>query len=193
MSLPQQKANYLAKAIGACFGLVESSGNYQIAVQCEIVDHPDFAGETIAWIGTFAAGKATDITIEALQNFGWKGDDLAELADLDAAACEKLLPDVVSLACELDEYNGDVTLKAKWVNKPGAGRFAFKKPLSGADLKAFAAQMRGTIRGAQQGGGSRASNSSSRPTQPTGAGNGSSSRQTGQARHPNAPDDDLPF
>lgn len=180
MSLPEVKANYLARAIGCSFGDVESTGNIQIAVQCEVTEG-DYAGETIAWIGTFAPGKATEIALRALkESFGWKGDDLSELADLDAAGAAQLLPDVVELACDMEEYQGEWRLKAKWANKPGGGRFAFKQPLSGDRLKAFAAQMRGTIRG--MAGGNRPPGQRVTPSRP-------------QQSHPNAPgnDDDIPF
>lgn len=177
MSLPEVRANYLARAIGCSFG-VSGNGNYQVAIDCEITEG-DHAGERISWIGTLSQGKATEISLRALkESFGWAGDDLAELAEIDAETAARLLPNVVELACDMEEYDGVWRLKVKWVNKPGGGRFAFKEPLTGDRLRAFSAQMKGTIRG--MAGGRR---SSSTPSQ--------------QAPHPNAPgggiDDDVPF
>lgn len=180
MSLPMQKAKYNAKAVASSFG-TSSKGNTQIAVTVEVVEHPDLAGSEITWLGHFTE-KTTDRTIESLQHMGWQGDDLSELDQLDEAACAKLLPDTIEIVVAPEEYDGDVNLKVQWVNKPGAGRFSFKEPLTGQGLKAFASQMRGTIRGAKAGGQQtrRTSNGSSKPT------------------HPNAPgadmdDQDIPF
>lgn len=185
MSLPMQKSKYNAKAVAASLGKT-NEGKPQIGITCEVIDHPDHVGETITWFGYFTE-KTEDRTIESLQHFGWTGDDLSELADLDAEACARLLPTPVSLVCEPDEYDGRVKLKVQWVNKLG-GAFAFKAPLEGADLKTFAAQMRRKIRGAQQAGGARPSQPATRS-----ASNGSPGRPATQARHPNAPDDDIPF
>lgn len=182
MSLPMQKAKYQAKAVAAQFG-TSSKGNTQIAITVEVVEHPDLAGSEITWLGHFT-DKTTDRTIESLQHMGWQGDDLSELDQLDGAACAKLLPDIIEIVVAPEEYDGDVNLKVQWVNKPGAGRFAFKEPLTGQGLKAFAAQMRGTVRGAKAGGQTRRTSSGA---------NGSS-----RPAHPNAPgsdmdDSDIPF
>lgn len=169
--LPMQKAKYLAKAVAVAFG-VSSKGNYQIAVTTEIVEG-EHAGAEITWLGHFTE-KTQERTIESLQHFGWKGDNLEELADLDAAACLRLLPDHVEIVCDVEQYDGENQLKVKWVNRPGAGRFAFKDKLEGGLLKTFAAQMRGAIRGAQQGTPKKS--------------NGGST-----AKHPNEPGGDAPF
>lgn len=183
--LPLVKANYNAKAVACSFGIVEDNGNRQIGVMFEVVDHPDLSGETQMWFGFFSE-KTEYRTIESLQHMGWLGDDLVELADLDAEACARLLPNVVTLVCEPNTYKDKTTLSVRWVNKLGGGVFAFKAKLEGADLKAFASQMRGKIRGAREAG--------SRPSQPaTRPSTSSAGRPASQARHPNAPDDDLPF
>lgn len=181
MSLPMQKAKYIVRAVAVAFG-VSSKGNYQIAVTGEVADG-ELMGDVITWIGHFTE-RTQERTIESLQHFGWKGDDLSELENLDEEACARLLPDHVEYVCEPDTYEGETTLKVKWVNRPGAGRFAFKDKLEGSQLKAFAAQMKGAIRGAQQGGGSPRNG-------------GGTQRSLPNAAHPNAPgsslDDDLPF
>lgn len=171
MSLPLIKAKYLARAVGCSFG-VSSKGNTQIAVTCEIVEHEEFTGHEITWLGSFT-DKTTERTIESLQHMGWQGDDLSELEGLDMNGAARLLPATVELVCEPDTYEGETNLKVRWVNKPGAGRFAFKEPLTGGGLKAFAAQMRGAIRG-------RSSSNGSRPS---------------TQAHPNAPGNkkDIPF
>ena len=71
----------------------------------------------------------------------------------------------------------------KWVNKPGAGKFTFKDPLPTGDLKAFAAQMKATVRSVRGAGGA-----------PRTSGNGAGGSRP-QQPHPNAPGnkDDIPF
>jgi len=181
--LPEIKARYYAKAVGCYFGRAGSDGdgNVQVFIPFEIIDG-EFHGERITYAGTFGEGKSTGFTLDALKNCGWYGDDLSELDELDQAAAERLLPSIVELSCDMDTYNDETRLKVKWVNKPGGQRMT-KHALGGADLKAFAAQMRGTIRsmgGAARAAAPRQTTTPSRPTTPP---------------HPNAPgvDKDIPF
>ena len=109
MTLPIQKATYCARAIACGFG-VAKSGTHQIAVTCEIIDVDSEGvehgtGEEITWIGSFT-DKTTARTIESLGHLGWLGDDLSELANLDAAGCANLLRESVDLVCEPEEYEG---------------------------------------------------------------------------------------
>lgn len=176
--LPMIKAKYNARACGAASLANAKSGNTQVAVPFEVTDG-EHAGEHISWIGTFAPTTA-DRTIESLFHMGWQGDDVSELCDITDEQAMALMPNVVQLVCEPDVYDGKTTLKVQWVNKAGGGRFAFKEPLSTSDTKAFAAQMRNTIRAVRaQGGAQRNGSGGAKPKQP----------------HPNAPDngDDNPF
>ncbi len=182
MSLPMEKARYRGTAIGVSFGTAKSTGNPQIAITFEVLDE-GFGGETIAWFGHFT-DKTAERTLESLRHAGWKGDELADLADLDEAAVRAALPDPVDLACEVEageDENGQVRdkLKVRWVNKAGGGRFEFKTKLEGGDLRAFSAQMKATARSA------RTSSSSTR----------TSGGSRGSDPHPNAPGsrDDIPF
>lgn len=147
MALPMENITVRARAIGAGFG-TSSNGNAQIAVQCEVVDHEQYNGESIAWVGHFT-DKTTARTLESLQHFGFPSDDLSMLEDIGPEQCAELLPETVELVCAPEEYNGEWTLKVKWVNKPGRGKFTFKEPLTGSGLKAFAAQMKGALRNAR--------------------------------------------
>ena len=195
MSLPMQKAKYLGHATALSFG-VSSNNNNQVAVTFEIAQHDEYSGESITWIGHFT-DKTAERTIESLQHAGWQSDDLSELDGLDEAGVRAALPEMVELVCEPEEYTPDNgppewILRVRWVNKPGAGRFAFKEPLTGHGLKAFAAQMKNTVRSVR-GGAHRSSNGSSERSR------GYEQRglpPSGRASaHPNAPgnQNDIPY
>lgn len=179
MTLPTTKGYYDAHASDApiTFGRSEN-GNTQIAVGF-VIDDPNYAGETITWIGHFT-DKTAARTIESLQIAGWQGDDVSELDEVPASS---VLPNAVSLTCEGEEYQGEWSVKVQWVNRPGGPRFKFKEQISGNDLKAFGAQLRATVKSVRASGGA--------PRAPRSGGGGS--RQ--QASHPNAPggrDDEPP-
>ena len=177
MSLPMEKATYRARAIGAGLGTSEKETS-QLAVTFGLVDENDaLTDESVTWIGHFTE-KTTARTIESLQHMGFQSDDLALFEEPSRDDVMALLPNAVDLVCEPEEYNGEYTLKVRWVNRPGAGRFAFKKPLKGADLKAFAAQMKGQIRNARGG---------------TPVRNGGGAKPQSQQQAPKITDDDLPF
>lgn len=180
MSLPMEKATYRARAVGAGFGISEKE-THQLAITFALVDEHDApTSEQITWIGHFTStvdkkGKSVaQRTIDSLLYMGFESDDLTLLEEPSEDDIMKMLPNVVEIVCEPEIYNDVETLKVRWVNRPGAGRFAFKKPLKGAELKSFAAQMRGTLKNAR---------------------GGAPSRPVSQPRHPNAPkdDSDLPF
>jgi hypothetical protein len=180
MSLPMEKATYTVRARGC--GFDQGKNHKEVVVPCEIVEHPTLSGERLYWRGYFS-DATVDRTIESIQNMGWQGDDLSELEDLDAAGAERLLPDVFSIVCEPEEYEGVWRLKVKWVNKSGPMR---KDPIKGNDLKAFAAQMKSKVRAVRaQGGAPRQSS----------AGGGSGQQRMPTQPHPNAPGnrDDIPF
>lgn len=182
--LPMVKAKYLARACGAASFAPSSKGNQQIAVPMEVVDG-EYAGETITWIATFhdTADKngvtGTERVLESLVFMGWQTDELSDLVEISDEDAKRMLPNDVEIVCEPDTYDGKTNLKVKWVNKPGAGRFAFKEAVSKNDLRSFSAQLKSTVRSVRGAGGQRPAN-------------GSGAKPV----HPNAPgggNDDIPF
>lgn len=179
--LPLVKAYYAAKASGSPITFGESkNGNVQIAVEFE-VDHPEFSGETITWIGHFTDATA-ERTLESLQIAGWKGEDVAEL--LGVVGSESL-PDVVSLACDVEEYEGKQQLRVQWVNRP-RGHFKFQQEADPGALRALGARLRSTVKSLRAGGGQQRQRSVARQA---------SADAGGGTTHPNAPGnrDDIPF
>ncbi len=181
MTLPMEEITVRVRAVAA--GLGQSDNERQtrfVHVTGSVLDHEHHTGEQITAV-LFFTEKTQARSIESLMHFGFTSDDLSLLEDADETKCAELLPEIVEFVCAPEEYNGEWQLKVKWVNKPGRGKFAPKKKLEGSDLKAFAAQMKSTLRNAR-GPQSKPANGAggSRPTQP----------------HPNAPgggNDDIPF
>lgn len=153
---------YRAKA--RTWGLGESSkGTPEVAVEFVLSD-PAMEGASITWHG-YLTDAAFDRTVESLRHCGWTGDDLSDLAGLDAHE--------VDLVVVNEEYEGKVHPKVKWVNK--AGGLALKTPMTPEKAKAFAASMRDRIRAAD-------------------AAKGKKSQTNGQRQHAERPvDDDIPF
>lgn len=175
--LPMIQAKYRARVCGAPSWAKAQSGNWQVALPFEVTQG-EYAGETTTWIGVMhdTADKngttGHERVIQSLQYTGWQGDDIADLAELTDEQAKALFPEEVELACAPETYDGKTRLKVQWVNKIGAGRFAFKEAASKTDLRSFAAQMKSTVRSLRGG------NGAAKP-----------------ATHPNAPGnkDDLPF
>lgn len=185
MSLPMIEAKYHARACGPAQFEESGNNNMQIAVPFEIIDEGgEHHGAVITWFATMhdkadKTGKTgRDRVLESLITMGWAGDDLSELVEIGDDAARSLMPEMVELVVAPDTYDGTTRLKVKWVNRAGAGRAGFKKPLGKGDLKAFSAQMKSTIRGVRGAAGTKPS------------GNGAS-----KPAHPNAPgnQDDIPF
>ncbi len=122
---------------------VADSGNQQIAVRFVLLnEHDEETPDAIWWVGTFSdkanekGTTATQITLKALRNCGWRGGDLDNLAGLDS--------EVVELDVQEDTYEGKVRTKVRWVNRPGDG-FAFKREMGVSDIKALSQKVKGTL------------------------------------------------
>jgi hypothetical protein len=189
---PNQRT-YTANIVGATFGTA-STGNEQIAIQCEITEGPDDL-TTIAYLGTFT-DKSFEYTEKAMRACGWEGNDLIDFKR--QADAGQLGP--VEIVVYDDTYDGETRPKILFINKPGGGRFKFKEgsELDGAGLQAFSARMKAAF----------AAGASGRPASRSSGGNGGGQRRpsNGGDSHPNAPgndrggtgggyspDDDLPF
>ena len=188
-----QPGKYRARATGAedvQFG-VSAKGNLQIGVLFELLDE-EMAGQTISWVGTFAEGKSTDISIKALEACGWQGDDPTE--SLEGISTNEVILVVEHEAGE----DGRVYAKVAWVNRPGAGRVKFKQPINGQDLRVFGADIKRAVmanRAFNSGGSQARSQQAQRP-----AGNQQrppQQQRSGKFEDPDygtrAGDDDLPF
>lgn len=110
------------------FGM-SSNNNLQIAIAFQFT-HPDdeLCGQSITWIGSFAPGKASEITLEAMENCGWKGDDVMDMTGIDANEVELVI------ALEWNQERTQQFDKVKFVNRPSGSRFTFQKPIEGPEL-----------------------------------------------------------
>lgn len=133
MSIPN--GTYRARALpdDVQFGYTKG-GNEQIAVPVQITEG-EHAGAVVTWFGTFAEGKATEITLKALRACGWSTSDLTDLAGLGANEVEAVI--------EWETYNGVDRMKVKWLNTIGGGKVKLEQPMTDAQRKAFAARMKG--------------------------------------------------
>jgi hypothetical protein len=160
------------RAVAAGLGESDNENKTKFAfVTGSVIDHDQYNGEQITAVLYFTE-KTAARSIESLIHFGFTSDDLSLLADADEAKCTELLPEVVEFDCAPEEYKGEWQLKVKWVNKPGRGQFAPKKKLEGSDLKAFAAQMKTSLRNARGPGAKSNGAKPSQPSHPNAPGNG---------------------
>jgi hypothetical protein len=165
-----QEITVRVRAVAAGLGETDNDKHTKFAfVTGRVVDDEQYNGEEITAVLYFTE-RTSARSIESLMHFGFASDDLSLLADADEQKCCDLLPETVEYVCAPEEYNGNWQLKVKWVNKPGRGKFAPKKKLEGGDLKAFAAQMKGSLRNARGSAGAArtTNNGTSKPVPPSG-------------------------
>lgn len=125
------EGTWRAKALrsGAKFGEA-STGTEQVAVPFRFTDKDqEVCGQTIIYIGNFAAGQGFEITCSNLETAGWDGKDfrppngLAGLGDVE-----------VDLVIEHEEYQGKWRAKIKFINAADGAGFKFKADLGAAAL-----------------------------------------------------------
>jgi hypothetical protein len=167
------------------FGFAGADDKEQVVVEFRLED-----GNSISYFGFFTE-KTFKRTIESLRYLGWEGDDLSELPALAEAG---MLTGEVDLVVDHEEYDGKVTAKVKWVNKPGGGRVQLAKPMEADGLKSFAARMKGSIRAAESAPRQRLSAPAQRNSGTYRQGFGGGQRFGGDNRDVPTPDDtDIPF
>lgn len=119
------------------------TGNEQIAVVFRITEG-ECAGHTVTWFGSFASEKSIKIALKALENCGWKGDNVTDLSGIGSEEVDLVIDH------EPDQENRP-RLRVQWVNKPGAsGRVELRDQMSAAQKVAFAQKMKGQILSARQ-------------------------------------------
>lgn len=151
------------------------NGNPQLAASFKIMDE-SHAGECVPWYGYFTE-KTEKRTLESLRLAGWSNDDIGNIEGFGDAE--------VDIVVEHNEWNGKVSARVAWVNRPGSG-VALKNPMNETARKAFAAKMKGKAVASRQGA-APAAPAKSLPKK-------SAAQQKVESAFPAAPaDDDLPF
>lgn len=116
-----------------------AKGTEQIAVALTLIG-PPFEGQVIYWFGYFT-DKANEQTIKALRTCGWTGDDLNDLAGLDANEVDLVIEE------ETDDQ-GRVRSRVRWINAPGGGKVKLQNTMTPEQRAAFAKRMRGNVKAA---------------------------------------------
>lgn len=109
------------------------AGNPQLAASFEIIDE-SHAGTFVPWYGYFT-DKTKKRTLESLRLAGWSNDDIGEIEGFGDTE--------VDIVVEHNEWEGKVSARVAWVNRPGSGGIALKSPMNEAERKAFAAKLKG--------------------------------------------------
>jgi hypothetical protein len=126
------KGKYRARAQGGEWGKSPSKGTRQIVVDFELTDEVH-KGERINYIG-YITPNTQERVLESLRICGWKGDDVTDLLGLG--------DNEVELVVDHEAYEGSTYARVQFVNRIGSG-FKMKAPMSEAEKKQFAAEMRG--------------------------------------------------
>lgn len=176
--------NYRARADRSTvqFGKAKS-GNEQVAITFDITDpKADGYPSRITWIGTFAEGRATEITLDGIMAAGWTGEDLLSLDGIGDAECS------IKVGHKLNEQNGNTYAQVEFVNRL-AGSFTFKEKLDDVGVGDLASRLGGAIMAAREraAGKGGANPSSGGRGAPAGGGYGGGGQRGGGG------DGDIPF
>jgi hypothetical protein len=124
---------YKGRAIAgsAQFAINESNGNESIAIDVDLGEVGQFT--------TFLhfTDAASPYAIERLRACGWKGDDLANLDGIDT--------NEITVQVKYETYQGKERMKVDIAT--GGGRIKLENQMSEQQKRAFAARMRGALKG----------------------------------------------
>lgn len=166
------KGTYLGKVVGWTLGGLDN-GKEHVAIDFEFFELEGVPRMT--WYGYLHTEKIFPMTMKALREIGFKGNDISDLSSINDAQA--------SLVVEVEEYEGKARSKIKWVNSPD-GRPSLA-PMDPVAAKNFAATLRGKIAAFDQ--------SAAAPKV-----NGNPSAKVTKSKGPRSPEpppiaDDLPF
>ena len=124
-----------ARAVSAVLGIA-NTGTEQVAIEYEFTDGPN-KGRRISHYAYFT-DKAMERSVETLRISGFRGNELTDLSSLSG-------PDtpVVQLVIEMEDYQGELQPRVKWVNRLGGP--AVKQVMDENQARDFANRMRGHL------------------------------------------------
>ena len=165
---------YKGRAIAgsAQYALNEKNGNESVALDLDLGE----VGQFTTFLHFTEA--ATPYSVERLRACGWKGDDLTNLAGVDA--------NEITVQVKYEVWDGKERMKVDIAT--GGGRIKLENQMNEHQKRAFAARMRGALKataGAPTAQAARPAQAAARPAQRPG-------RDLENSDGP-PPDDDIPF
>jgi hypothetical protein len=137
MSTLEMGKPYDAQAIACGLGEAQT-GTPQIAITYQLFDGDDVIGEA-PYYG-FLTDAAMEYAIKTCRTSGWEGNDISELDDCN---CAEKLPNRIQVVLEENEWEGEVSVRVKWVNAGGGVRL--KKRLDPAGKARLADRIKARI------------------------------------------------
>lgn len=103
---------YRAKAIASGIGVSNTTTPYVRVTFALLGSHE---GQEIDWIA-YVTDKTQYRVAKDLRTLGYKGNDPEELHDRNEQDVSQLLPNVVSIVVEEEEWKGQVRTRVRWIN-----------------------------------------------------------------------------
>lgn len=129
------------------------TGTEQVGVRLRVTDGP-LKGKYLLWYGTFT-DNSEEITIRALRNLGFEGDDLYDQREWDAMYARA---QEATAVVQHEVYKDKKRAKVAWIN--GGGDVIMAREMNDHELRAFGARMRGAFK--RHGGGRSSSKQNER-------------------------------
>lgn len=105
---------YRAKAIASGIGVSNIKTTSYVRVTFVILAGAQ-EGQEIDWIA-YVTDKTQERVAEDLRTLGYTGNDPEELHDRNEQDVSQLLPNVVSIVVEEEEWKGQVRTRVRWIN-----------------------------------------------------------------------------
>jgi len=105
---------YRAKAIASNIGVSNTKSTPFIRVTLRVLDNQEH-GQEIDWIA-YVTDKTEERVAVDMRTLGFQGNDLEVLHDRNEEEVAQLLPNVVSIVVEEEEWKGEVRTRVRWIN-----------------------------------------------------------------------------
>lgn len=103
---------YRARAIASGVGVSNTKSTPFVRIAFALLDRE---GQEIDWIA-YVTDKTQERVAEDLRTLGYQGHDPEELHNRGPEDVAKLLPNVVSIVVEEEEWKGEMRTRVRWIN-----------------------------------------------------------------------------
>lgn len=112
--MPLPEGTYRVKAVASGIGVSNAKSTPYTRVTLRVLDGPE-QGQEVDWLAYVTPKTEERLAID-MRTLGFQGNDLEVLHNRNEEEVAQLLPNVVSIVVEHEEWQGSTRERVRWIN-----------------------------------------------------------------------------